>query len=59
MTVMTQLGRAIIAIMTGRIPRIPNAEFAVIDTWMEEDEYRAGFPNQWNEAAGWRWWRPQ
>ncbi|HLY87998.1 MAG TPA: hypothetical protein VKQ27_03355 [Acetobacteraceae bacterium] len=56
---MTQLGRAIIAIMTGRIPRIPNAEFAVIDTWMEEDEYQAGFPNQWNEAAGWRWWRPQ
>ena len=59
MTVVTQIGRAIAAIMTGRIPRIRNAELAIIDTWLDEDEYLAGFPSEWSEAAGWRWWRPQ
>lgn len=59
MTVVAQIGRAIVAIMTGRMPRVPNTEFAVIDTWLEEDEYLAGFPSQWNESTGWRWWRAQ
>jgi hypothetical protein len=59
MTVMTQIGRAVVAIMTGRMPPIRNAEFATIDTWLEEDEFLAGLPGQWDEPAGWRWWHSQ
>jgi hypothetical protein len=39
--------------------RIPEAEFAAAESWLDEKQWLAGLPAGFREPVVWGWWRPQ
>jgi hypothetical protein len=46
-------------ILLGPALRLRESEIAVIDTWIDEDQWLDGFPHEPSESVGWRWWQGQ
>jgi hypothetical protein len=39
--------------------RIPEAEFAAAESWLDEKQWLAALPDGFREPVVWGWWRPQ
>jgi hypothetical protein len=39
--------------------RIPEAEFATADGWLDDEQWLAGLPDESREPVIWGWWRAQ
>lgn len=59
MKILAQIGRIAGLILLGPAVRGPGSELAVIDTWIDDDEWLAGLPHDTSEPVVWCWWRDQ
>jgi hypothetical protein len=59
MNLLAHIGRVASLILLGPAARGLTGELAVIDTWIDDDEWLAGLPPDSSEPVGWRWWRGQ
>jgi hypothetical protein len=59
MKLLAQIGRIAVVVLLGPAHSVRSSELAGIDTWVDEDEWLAGLPDDASEPVGWRWWRGQ
>lgn len=59
MKLLAQIGRIAGLILLGPAAQGRDSDLAVIDSWINEDEWLASFPHDSSEPVGWRWWRGQ
>jgi hypothetical protein len=59
MKLLAHIGRIIGLALLGPVRRVPDGEVAVIDPWIDDNQWLAGLPHECREPVGWRWWRSQ